>query len=485
MKHAKIMLALAACLAAVGGLIAQDTPPVPTPELPKPPAQTIAQSLFESKGPKSATAVNLTRMYEDIEIMRRLLHRALPSPATGSSSKPFPLATFNLNGTNSPAAGQQDVWGTYWSAEALAPQTRNTRADSPNPHDDVAGGPEGTYLYGFGVLFSMTMPLHFQEPVATPAKPEPAPLSPWDETQRELRGEKLDPADKKRAAKQASVADVVLRILADNGHHFSQLSADEQIVVSITLRPMQACDLCHKVGPGFGGMGSGPPGHAFGSVDMDKQKGGGTVTDVLKALGNPAGGAPPQKAADAGKEIEGLETQAQNFVRLGDIRLTQGRLSEGIEAYRKGADIYREILATNRKSGSKDLFDAAAASKTSDRTSQAAAAASVKLAQAYLLVGNGDQAAAALQEFTGGKKIGIDRVKSGSGTTSMRLPGKLLISASKRLMDQVEAGSVNFNGFRKAATVVYLTFPIDKATGKVNINTLPQDAAPTGEEKKE
>ena len=50
---------------------------------------------------------------------------------------------------------------------------------------------------------------------------------------------------------------------------------------------------------------------------------------------------------------------------------------------------------------------------------------------------------------------------SGSGQ-SAPLPSKLIISAPKKLLDEVASGKMSFEEFKKAVSVEYLTFPPQK-----------------------
>ena len=42
------------------------------------------------------------------------------------------------------------------------------------------------------------------------------------------------------------------------------------------------------------------------------------------------------------------------------------------------------------------------------------------------------------------------------------LPAKLIVSASKKLVDDVGSGKMSFEDFKKAVSVEYLTFPAQK-----------------------
>src|SRR5262249_40405898 len=94
-----------------------------------------------------------------------------------------------------------------------------------------------------------------------------------------------------------------------------------------------------------------------------------------------------------------------------------------------------------------------------------------KLAQAYRATGAHDAALNLLQGMA--QRIQkADRstqpaAKPSAGAAPAALPAKLIISAPKKLLDQVGAGKWSFENFREAATVEHLDFtPADKKPAK-------------------
>src|SRR5262249_44478625 len=104
---------------------------------------------------------------------------------------------------------------------------------------------EGTYLRGHGVVYSVSLPVHFAEVMHRPAQPARNPLSDGERVRGELRGDKVEAAEPPPPRHQETVANSLLKILAENGHHFTQLPENEQLTVAITLRQSQACTVCH------------------------------------------------------------------------------------------------------------------------------------------------------------------------------------------------------------------------------------------------
>jgi hypothetical protein len=95
-----------------------------------------------------------------------------------------------------------------------------------------------------------------------------------------------------------------------------------------------------------------------------------------------------------------------------------------------------------------------------------------KLAQAYLAAGQRPEALKILKTVSEYAQVagGPEPARGGGGTggtAPMHLPGKLVISAPKALLDQVAAGKVSLDEFKKQASVQYWNFsPPETAPAK-------------------
>src|SRR5262249_4508477 len=123
-------------------------------------------------------------------------------------------------GVNAPQTGLHYLGGQFGG---VAPSVPRSEA-------------EGVYLKGQGVVFTITLAPSAHDPRLAPEKPAPKAASDWDRTRSEVRGEKVPPPNTTTETKSASVADTILKLLADNGHHFSQLGAEESLIVVATFR---------------------------------------------------------------------------------------------------------------------------------------------------------------------------------------------------------------------------------------------------------
>src|SRR5262249_23325742 len=110
---------------------------------------------------------------EDIEILGRLLERSIGKayglPVTKSSD---------------PRVGR-----AFWEFSRAYPY-------AGSQHGIVEGHPplhpKGMYFSGKGVVYTVTLPPPLRDPLGTGDKPGTKPLSDWERTRRELRGEKSE-----------------------------------------------------------------------------------------------------------------------------------------------------------------------------------------------------------------------------------------------------------------------------------------------------
>ncbi len=318
----------------------------------------------------------------------------------------------------------------------------DAHALSPELH-----GPQGVYLKGHGVVYTATVPLGTA--VANdPKKPAAKPLTEWERTRKELRGEKVEPA--KPAAPQESLADAVLKVLAENGSHFAQLGENEQITVVLTLTPLrtQSCTQCHT------NPFDTPKGASTSSVGSDT----GTVTrggndtvfyiKAVQALGELA-------ANDGTDQINGLKKDAQKAALLGDLHLKQGKNEQAATSFEDALKLYLDAAKLLRLTGL-DLAGLPEIDKQLDHDIRLTAA---KLLQVYVVLEKTDELRRTQKIFEAYlqkvKPTEKPAAKAVEGSASVELPAKLVISAPKKLLDLAGAGKVTAEEFRKAATVEY------------------------------
>jgi hypothetical protein len=407
----------------------------------------------------------LTAMYEDIEIMRRLLssqlERLYPSRARDrrqwdefrhlgdlsgfqpSRSELFYPGLVNQyfsqkrhddwlqNGApldNTSAANQQ-----YWVPDPITGTDRDALKN-------VWGvlGPrlrvfdvEGSYLPGYGIVYTVTLPPPLRKAKSESTKPQPKPLSDWDRVRKQLHGE--EQPDKGQPApaqpREPSLTDVILKTLYENGHHLTRLNNNEGLTVAITFRPMEpqgiqvtfADPVGSPAASGTSSVGGGNAGATSSSSDSS-------------AIGGTSGSAakkPPSSARD--------------YLLLGDLDLRRGQPMEALNDYRR---------ALNQMSP-----------KADDNHT---------LSQLLELYRKLDQERLSLTDLENVRKEidlleKLDERQAPKRTgpaqpVEARLPGKLLISAPKGLLDQAGAGKIGFEQFKKVVTVEELEFAKSNAT---------------------
>jgi len=398
------------------------------------------------------------RMYEDIEVMRRILLGGLRKFTAPNQS----IAVHSSQGGDaSKSPAPIDAFHIFENVhQALS--------------SDVAL--EGTYLKGYGVLFSASLPVQFPNAlgVTLDVKSEPKPLSQWERVQKEYRGEILKEAEKSPNRKTDGFASELLRLVAENGYHFDQLADDEQLTVSITFRPADtaACVQCHgtTVDPraadagwvqarvrfeglldkGSGSTGAGSPGGMGGSGMKSGSSG------SPKGLG----GSKQQDPSALNSAAQSLLTEWENQILLGDLNAKQGRSKEAESAYQKAAERFvqkiRENEAALQQRGveNSDPSGYLAAVQLLNKVAQTAQAAHDVRAASDALA----EMSKCLREL---EKI-TQRQQRQVGTAPNQgtpIPTKIILSASKKLLTKVGAGKMSFDDFNKSVTVRFVRYP--------------------------
>ncbi len=392
----------------------------------------------EIVGGGSAAGSDRRQLEEDIEIMRRLLSRALAEPQT---------VTFSPDGrvlTIGSVDGSVHLWdsaaGKALRSVAFSPEGKivatkgedgtvrlwdraTGRLLSSSAAPAHAVGLEGAYLKGYGVVYTVTLPPQARPKKTGAAAPTAKPLSDWERVRKEIHGDKTEEAPPVSAA-PLSLADVILHVLAQNGRHFTQLAANERLTVVVTFRePQQGTGLGSATALGMAGLA--PGGMPMGGSGMGGKGGG---------LGLPGG----MSGASGGKP-------ARDYELAGDLHLRQNNVGHAVQAYKDALTILAKVV--------------------SSRASEAQARNIYrKLAQAYLSMadrinqqpgGNNtdrqlDMAIARAVEFL--RKA--QQLKDGSSpVAAAHLPAKLIVSAPKALLDQFGSGKMTFEEFRRAASV--------------------------------
>jgi tetratricopeptide (TPR) repeat protein len=332
--------------------------------------------------------VSLTeKMYEDIEIMRRILDRKLHGLYPSHIYQTFGMVGMQGGGDGlGGIGGMRGMQSGMGMAGGMMPVTVPLRSL------------EGVYLKGQGVVYTATLK-SLQRPAKAEADSAKDLLmaigqrdSEWDSIRRQVRNEKEKPK-KPEESKPPSLSDVLLKVLAENGHHFSQLGENESLTIVLTV---------HEESPSSPAAKSG------------------TGSTKAKSKSTPSG-----SDADTEREV-------RNLWMLGHLHMKQEKYNEAILAFQR----YLE-LATRP---------------------QQAAPVHRRLAECYLMQGKDTEAQAELERAVALTKKETEAREKPAANPAAALPVKLIISAPKKLLDQVKAGKISFEDFRRQASVEMLRF---------------------------
>lgn len=373
---------------------------------------------------------DLKVMYEDIEILRRILVKDFGSQPN------VPVSSNN-------SAHYDDMVrrGLEWLNQNQNPYLGLGDTEN-NPHRSLKRAAlatiEGAYLKGHGVAYTLSVnaaeqavydastkgiglisvcsKCHPAESIdqflksGVPNRAQPK-LSDWEKARRDVRGEKTEsqPSNASSFRMQSNCApgnltEKILKVVAENGHNFKQLSGAENITVVITFAPprAEAIDSYHR-----------------------------------KAA------APPTLRV------------AEEKATLGDLHLKQQKNAEAISSY---AEAIKQL-----ESGPLSF----AADTNYDRVQQYLEDAQkllrgsyTKQAQALLALGKTSEAREALTKAESVTiKINVNNLAP-APKVSPNQPAKLLITVSKKALDQHHEGKLPLEQLRKDAEVQTINLPV-------------------------
>jgi hypothetical protein len=448
------------------------------------PFVAVAQS--PSNTPRSVTGKIVSgsqAMYEDIEIMRRILNQKLvlgPSlmarnsnctqchVVSGDYIKNSQGAFVDLTADTSLAHPQewgaagsdmnQDGWLNFYASNFHSGDPHRIGA----AHATLAGlvYTEGVYLKGQGVVYTLTLPPPSQSLRPWIMKASSKPLTDWERTRQAMRGDSQVPKDPGPAKESQEtgvfaalektghlgITEGILKVLAENGHNLSQLAEDEKLTVIVTFRDLHfgAQTSQNQIDPGN-------PLSAWGAIPEGQMQATWETQVPLRQGGSGSPGAggvagTTNAGVGAGPGGAGMGPQSpssvHDFELLGDRSLKQGKAQEAIKAFQRALNLgppAKQSAGLYRKIAQADLIleDLAAAKKALDMAA--------------------DQLKVAAEESP--KNTGT---AGGSGVTKgppgPSLPPKLIISAPKKLLDQVASGKISHADFRKQVTIDYFGF---------------------------
>lgn len=350
---------------------------------------------FDPFRPNATDSNKFDKMYEDIEIFRRILDHNLAFLYPTHTSMTFGMVGMqggmmgSMMGGFGGGMGMQGgmMGGGMGMAGGMMPVV------TPLP------SLEGVYLKGQGVVYTATL-TSLSWTTKTAKVEATKPVSEWESVRRQLHNDKEEPK-KPEASKPPTLSDVLLKVLAENGHNFSQLGANESLTIVLTVHQPHSPSPARKARRGGSGSSATTTGTASGSA--------GTFVRLSEV---------------SDREI------------LGDLHQKQGHYQEAINAFRSAA-------AREPSPGPND-----------------AARLYRKMAQCYLVLGEDENARKALDLISALRKESADAKDkpAPAAKPAVALPTKLIISVSKKLLGEAKEGKISFEELRSKVHVETLRF---------------------------
>jgi tetratricopeptide (TPR) repeat protein len=398
------------------------------------------------------------QMQEDVEVMRRILNRSLKLPRYASQTVWVQGNGFGggaLGALGTPGLG---VYGNQNPVGGGALGNPTGGGALGNPYGSVGnlgvwgGGQnvavstldfpsvEGVYLKGHGVIYTLALPPQQNlKPDAAVSSPD-KPLSEWERVRKEVRGEKVDDAAKPK--KNPTVLDALLKVLAENGTHLSQLGPDETVTIVVTFRESESAK---NAGMVLFDQWTTDPNSIDPNNNIPFQYNLGTDSsgdELRRLIDLTRNNRATVDTVKYAKEVVRGQTKevpaaVKDNLLLGELSFKQGKYKEAEKAY----------LAALK------LLESSPDDPSLGQVYHA-------LAQIYLADGNIAEAknyvekALAMQ-----KKISETPPPKKDATPPSTVPAKLIVSAPKKLLDQVGSEKISFEEFKKQVTVEYVSSP--------------------------
>jgi hypothetical protein len=429
--------------------------------LAQPASPAVAPKVEIGSDTKYVAVVLAGDIQEEVEILRRLLANGLADAYGFPSHKtltPYRGVRYY------PLIGPAQI-----TESSMGDNSTNGMAGSFVPADQPAPHPEGVYLKDYGVVYTATLPSPPSNPLSgtTVGAVTRTPLSPWERARKELRGETIEP-EGKSVNGLPPLAEVILKVLAENGKHFTRLAEGERITVAVTFRDDAANGIYHPPLPGMvpsqyrsasGSTGS-PPAFGPGLPPGNGLPGGPRPSPNGSV---PGGGFPPPGysiAPGAPEDDAAWLTDVRNAIRLGDLHLQRGKGQDAITAYKEALDrLEKEMFSRKNAPGKTPGGEDADAGDVPVLLMEVELC--YKIAQVYVQTGDFESGRAMIQRASKLAKqaetLTGATAEANPRPTQSALPSKLIVTASKKLLDEVGSGKLTFEAFRKAATVEYVT----------------------------
>jgi tetratricopeptide (TPR) repeat protein len=389
------------------------------------PCLALAQTGADKK-PQAA------QMHEDVEVMRRILNRSLNLPRYSPHSVWVPgnsLGALGALGGSGGALG--NPYGGLGGGQGFSGGNGFGGGHTVSVSTLEFAAVEGVYLKGHGAIFTLTLPpqQNLKPDAAVPSADKP--LSEWERVRKEVRGEKVEDAAKPK--KNPTVLDTLLKVLAENGTHLSQLAPDETVTIVVTFREDGGAKNAGQYQGNQWELERIGVGNILSRDHIGYEPASDGLVRIIRAAtdsdANENAAQPKDVSAGATKEIPAA---VKDSILLGELNFKQGKYKEAEKAYLTAL----KLLENSPDDGAlHQVYQV--------------------LAQTYLADGKTEEAKNYLE-----KAIALEKKKASNPNSPKKeakaasaVPAKLLVSAPKKLLDQVGSGKITFEEFKKEASV--------------------------------
>lgn len=369
------------------------------------------------------------QMYEDVATMKILLKKAIEQS----------YDVGNAHGLGVTLSRQNSVLNSQWPGTT----SKGTFPGSSSLVHPKHGLPtltlEGYALEAYGVVYSVSLPQPLTDPLHVTHPPKEKPLTEWEQARQILRGEKKPTLKDVAKPVRPSLSEALLKVLAENGQHFSQLKPTDKVTIAITFS-QHGCAQCHQVQSSMDKPLRSPSDPFSLKPRSDQQP----------TFRNPV--SQPAQLALPKPDHWQYKAEEQSQMLLGDLHFKQKKYSEAIRAYQKALQSERSKLTPSRTSSKK---------QTEIRAHVAMVEILNRMAQAHLQLGQHEEARAALGNAAKVQQaliLALNKEKGAGEDVQMKLPQQLIITASKQMLDDVGKGKIPFEEFRKKVTLKSIAF---------------------------
>jgi tetratricopeptide (TPR) repeat protein len=389
-------------------------------------------------------ALQEARVYQDIEIMRRLVQRRVFSFAASCSkchSDPFAERVIQLDPSAS-MLGEVVGRGEGPNHAAANFALWSEVADGGNRLARLQSSEaiviDGHYVKGHGVVLQAQLPpslmMMGRPETAEGGKKTPPPANEWDQIRRQLWGGKVESVAAPREDPHATnIQDVLLQVLAESGKHFQSLAANEQLTLNVTFRPAAAASGTTRVL----------------SDGLERQ----ALSNWLIERGGPAPSTAGGSAAAAGGSTPNAgNISFRDYELLADFHIKQGRYQEAVKTLQKALEVNKDA---SRTSG---LYR--------------------KLASAYLLLDAGQSNPQVFEKVAEFLKKAQEGGKAAAPSQRLALPTRLVITAPRTALQQASPGKLE--EFRRQITVSWLRFDHPALEQRGEVQSDPEKTDTTG-----